>query len=636
MKKITLLFGLLFISLQINSQVLISQSFDTALGWTSARVSGTSTLAGWSRQTTGTNPNCAPFAGTGMARFNSYDVPLGNSYRLTSPAITFAGANYRVRFKMYRDGTYETDADKIQVYYNTIASTVGGTLLGTVNRSTALSPTVSADGWYSYDFDIPGTVTGTGYISMLASSFYGNNIFIDSISVEQIQSNDAQLSSVDLSSYILNGATTIQGTLKNLGLNTINSIDLNWQVDSGTIYTQSITGLSVAAGQSYSYSHANQWNSTSGTYSLKVWLSNVNSGATDADLTNDLITKTIDVVNEIFPKVVVYEEGTGTWCQWCPRGHVGLKDMLHNHNDGTFIGIAVHNNDPMTLTAYNSGLSTFISGYPSGAINRMPTEVDPGASSLEPSYQKELAKIPLGKLNIPDVNWDSTTRQITFDVTAKFARDMAVANYNLASIIIENGVTGTTSAYNQVNAYSGSTTNILVDWQGVNWNTLPNPVPAAQMVYDHVGRALLGGFAGFAGSIPSSVVYNAPYTYSFSHTLPATQNVNNVEVVGILIDNATGQIVNANVFDLGNKLAVNTFDSKNKFIVYPNPSNGILHIATDKTVSVDVTDVLGKLVFSSKNVTNQTVLDLSSLLKGVYFVRVVADNSVSTEKIILK
>ena len=43
-----------------------------------------------------------------------------------------------------------------------------------------------------------------------------------------------------------------------------------------------------------------------------------------------------------------------------------------------------------------------------------------------------------------------------------------------------------TSGYNQVNAYAG---NALGPMGG--FESLPNPVPAAQMVYDHVARVLL-------------------------------------------------------------------------------------------------------------------------------------------------
>jgi hypothetical protein len=634
MKKITLFFALFFISLQSNSQIIYSENFDTALNWTVLHPTGTSTLAGWSRVTAGTNPTITPAAGAGMARFNSYDVTAGNAYSLTSPAITFSGANYRVKLKMYRDNGYTTDADRIRIYLNSVASSVGGTLLGTINRSISLSPAVSENGWYTYYFDFAPGVTGDKYISILGTSAYGNNVFIDEVSVIVTPTNEAEMATLNFAPVIATiGNNAVGGSIKNVGGNQINSVDINWQVDGGATYTQALTGLTIAPGATYNYNHSDQWNAVTGLHTLRVWLSNTNGG--DTDTTNNEIVKSIYVVNEIFPKTVVYEEATGGWCQFCPRGHVGLKDMEHNHPGGSFIGIAVHNQDPMALAAYDTAIGAFIGGYPSGTINRNNSETDPGLSSLEPAYQEELAKTPLGKIAIPDANWDPTTRQITFDATAQFAVDIPNANYNMAAIIVENDVTGTATAYRQVNAYSGSA-NVLVDWEGVNWNTLPNPVPAATMVYDHVGRALLGGFNGVAGSVPTSVSYNAPYSYSFTHTLPVLQDETQIEIVAILIDNVTGQIVNADSFDLGAKilLANNSF-TKGKFQIFPNPTTGQLNLNTEQEVSVSIIDVLGKVVFSKDKVTKESGIDLSSLTKGIYLAKINGDNINFTEKIIL-
>lgn len=634
MRKITLIALFSFITFQSTAQVLLSENFDTALNWTIAHPTGTSALAGWSRVTTGTNPDCIPFAGDGMARFNSYNITAGNAYSITSPAIPFSGLNYRVKFKMFRDNTYSTDADKIRIYLNTTAA-VGGNLIGTVNRSSSLTPVETENGWHSYSFNLPAGISGTKYLSFLGTSAYGNNMFIDEVSVVEVPTNDGEMTAVNFSPVIATiGNNPITGLIKNNGGNDITSIDLNWQVDGGTTYTQSLTGLAIIPGQSYNFNHSDQWNAMAGFHTLRVWLSNTNGN--DSDLSNNEIIKSIYVVNELFSKTVVYEEATGTWCQWCPRGLVGLKDMLHNHPDGSFIGIAVHNNDPMVVAAYNSAIGGYISGYPSGTLNRIPVEVDPGLSSIEPAYQAELTRVPLGKITVPDVSWNSTTRQISFEVNSQFALDIAAANYNVAAVIVENGVHGTASGYNQANAYSGSA-NPLMDWEGVNWNNLPASVPAATMVYNHVGRALLGGFTGVASSVPSAVSYNTLYPYSFTYTLPTTQNENNIEVVAILIDNASGQIVNADNFDLGAKitLATTNFNSKNKISIFPNPSTGILNVNTQNTVEISITDLLGKVMFHSNKITNQTPIDLSGFQKGVYLAKIVGDNTISTEKIIL-
>lgn len=149
MKKITYLFFFLAV-LQGNAQV-ISETFDTALNWTVSHPTGSATNAGWSQVATGSNPNCSPYAGAGMAKFAAYDVAAGNVYVLTSPLFTLSSANtYKVKFSMYRDGAYPTDADKVMVYLSTSPLSNGTNLLGTVNRSISLTPVVSAEGWYNF------------------------------------------------------------------------------------------------------------------------------------------------------------------------------------------------------------------------------------------------------------------------------------------------------------------------------------------------------------------------------------------------------------------------------------------------------------------------------------------------------
>ncbi len=636
MKKITLLFILFLGILNSHAQVLLTNNFDTTLGWTTTTMTNDAgtTVAAWSRKTTGVAPNCSPFSGAGMAKFDSYDVTAGGTGRLTSPIIAFAGLDYRVRFNMYRDSGYSTNADLIKIYVNSTNTLTGATLLETYRRPINLAPVETTEGWHEYIANLPAATTGNQYIIFSGTSAYGNNIYIDQISVEQIPSNDGQLASIGLNSFYTAGQNTIAGVIKNLGSTTINSIDVNWQLDSGSIHTQTVSGLSIANNQSYNFTHQDAWNGTPGQYSIKVWISNINGAGADTNATNDQIIKTIYVVNEIYPKTTVYEEGTGTWCGWCVRGHVGLKDMLHNHQDDTFIGIAVHNNDPMVVTAYDAAIGTFISGYPSGIMNRVHSDVDAGLSALEDAYTKEIARVPLAKVNIQNQNWNPTTRVASFDAVATFALDIPNANFNLAAVIVENGVTGTATGYAQTNYYNSNSIDII-DWEGINWRNLGNPIPAATMVYNHVGRALLGGFGGVQGSIPTSLTYNAPYTYSFSYTLPATQNEVNTELVVLVIDNVSGEIINARAVNLDTTLKANSF-TKNDVNVYPNPSTGIVHVDTDEAVNISIIDILGKTVYTANNVTKEKAIDLAHLQKGVYIAKMTGAMGSFSKKLILK
>jgi PKD repeat protein len=175
---------------------------------------------------------------------------------------------------------------------------------------------------------------------------------------------------------------------------------------------------------------------------------------------------------------------------------------------------------------------------------------DPGLSSLEPAYLMAKQDIPLAKIEVTGKTWDAGTREIMVEATSNFAMDLTGTSYNVAMVVVENEVTGTSSGYNQANYYSGGGAGNLIDWDGTNWANLPNPVLAADMVYQHVGRVLVGGWDGIAGTIPADVVYGTPYSYEFTHTLDASINSENVDLVVLLIDDNTGIIANAQQVEL--------------------------------------------------------------------------------------
>lgn len=98
----------------------------------------------------------------------------------------------------------------------------------------------------------------------------------------------------------------------------------------------------------------------------------------------------------------------------------------------------------------------------------------------------------------------------------------------------------------------------------------------------------------------------------FSNTLTRTGVLTNVEALGV----GENQI--------------------KKFGVYPNPTNGIFQINTESPVKLTVVDMLGKTIYQSENITSESLIDLSGFQKGVYLAKIVSENGLSTEKVILK
>ncbi len=124
-------------------------------------------------------------SGSNTVFFNSFTAPSGNAATLVSPSFSLSGfAGGQVKFWMYRDTGYPTLADRVDVYVNSTGGLSGSTLLGTINRSTILPPVVATAGWYGYSFDIPAAFNSVPtYLVLTGVSVYGNDLYLDDISV---------------------------------------------------------------------------------------------------------------------------------------------------------------------------------------------------------------------------------------------------------------------------------------------------------------------------------------------------------------------------------------------------------------------------------------------------------------------
>ncbi|WP_405606579.1 T9SS type A sorting domain-containing protein [Polaribacter sp. Asnod1-A03] len=73
-----------------------------------------------------------------------------------------------------------------------------------------------------------------------------------------------------------------------------------------------------------------------------------------------------------------------------------------------------------------------------------------------------------------------------------------------------------------------------------------------------------------------------------------------------------------------------------KISIYPNPANDFIKISTSETIdSVDVYNLIGKKVISSKNLIENS-LDISTLAKGVYMLKLTSGSAVASKKLIKK
>ena len=628
MKKLLFTVSALLLAGHSFSQTIMSENFDAATtlptGWTQLNIDGLTPATGVSFMATSAwiaRPK-ATGSTDNQAVSTSWYTPAGTSNDwLISPSIAVpaTGVNVVQFDAMAPDANY---LDGFKVYISTSPITASS-----LPTTAVLTVPAAANTYTSYSASLASFAGQNIYVAIQNYSNDMYLLFVDNFKVRTVVNNDAILSSASLNRYsAVSTNNNLVLDVKNDGANAITALTVNW--NDGTDHIQTITGLNIAPGASANVTHPTAVSyATVVEKNINVTITAVN-GAVDA--TNVTAAKKINTVSQIVEKTVVIEEGTGTWCVWCPRGAVAMEYMYDTYPT-RFIGVAVHNGDPMTVTEYDNGAD--LSGFPGCNVDRALKDESVSKTLFE-GYYNTRKDITIPAAIAATATWNGAN--VSVAVTSTFKTVFANANYRLGVIMIEDKVTGTGAAYNQANAYAGGTNGVMGGFE-----SLPNPVPAAQMVYDHVGRALLGGYDGQAASVPAVITNNQAVNYTFNYTVPATSKRYLMSAIAVLIDNTTGEIINATKVALtaAGVEEVATIGME----VYPNPASGSVNVkfeASSADYTVAITDLSGRQV-ASKVITNangsQTVeMPIEGLATGNYLVTVSSNGASFTQNLMVK
>jgi hypothetical protein len=351
---------------------------------------------------------------------------------------------------------------------------------------------------------------------------------------------DAWLQSVNKTYAKINEEFSIKTTIRNNSTEAIQNLKIAYTVGTDTPVEQTIQ-TSIPVGEIKTVIIPANAISAKGVYTLSVSILEVN-GQTDTYTSNNTLTNSLEIFENTFPRKVVMEEGTGSWCGWCPRGTVAMENMREKYPD-SFIGLAIHNGDAMTVTTYDQNMtSKFFSGFPKAVVNRKMELLGDPYFDGEEFFLSEM-EIPsqIGLELTGEFNEDLT--KIDLKTTTTFANDATNVNLKLAYVLVENGVTG----YTQSNYYAGGGNGPMGGFEN-------RPSSIVDMVYNDVARGIYTAFNGITGSIPTTVTKMVPEDHTYSITLPnSIKNKADLEVVVMLI-NAAGEIENADKIVVDNSI----------------------------------------------------------------------------------
>lgn len=239
---------------------------------------------------------------------------------------------------------------------------------------------------------------------------------------------------------------------------------------------------------------------------------------------------------QLYPRTQVIEEGTGTWCGFCPFGMEILENLYKDVKDVPYIIIAVH----QAQNAFSSELMEVFDyrflrfqGYPEVWINRKKRT---GFFNHEiPTFLREQNQKTPYKIATKVTKTDTSDYDITLTTTLGF--DNHNTTLRMQYVLVEDHVGPYLQAnyaqkYGQYFPHSA-------------WLNKPNP---AQTFYNDVARAIypVGSDAERVGVLPTEMRRGVPVSQTFHIFLPSSvQNASRLRIVGLLIDTQTGEILNA-------------------------------------------------------------------------------------------
>ena len=447
------------------------------------------------------------------------------------------------------------------------------------------------------------------------------------------------------------GSKEITGTIQNLGADALSSFDIVW-TDGTNTKTYTVNN-NLASGATYDFVHPDVPTAAAGT-TVTVEVSVSVSG--DANMNNNTVSGDVEGFVVVPYKAVVGEEATGTWCGWCPRGMVGMEYMEDEHGED-WIGIAVHNNDPMANEDYDTWIGGEISGYPSGLVNRV-EDINPSSAGLEAAFEEEFVKFGVAGITVlPLINEDDEVEvRIEFGFAVDHDDDVRVA-----VVLAEDGLEGSGQQWAQANYYSGGGSGAL-SGAGVDWHTAGSYVSG--LTYNDVARQPITDVEG------DDDIISAPFDEGDIERVVMDKidwdndyDKENTRVIVMLIDDDSDEIINAAESHLKELVLLeengvtyyiidgDTFQMwDNEYLVptgiaapsnaidvkvYLNPANGLINVALTEEAEVLLIDMMGKVVARANYVGNANGVQFNAdyLGAGVYSVVVNTESASVTERV---
>lgn len=418
-----------------------------------------------------------------------------------------------------------------------------------------------------------------------------------------------------------NAPFSITGTIDNYGTATINSLDINYSIDGGSVITASISGLSITTGGSYNFSHSTTWTpSITGIYTIEAWATNINGNA-DENSANDTITTDVSVGSGLPQRMILIEEFTQASCVPCAAQNLAFNALL-SANESKLVSVKYHTSwpgvDPMnTFNAADVNTRVY---YYIDQMTGVPHAIMDGSAILGVNYAGAPANLDQNMIDeqylVPAPYDIEATAMVsgptlTIDVTTTARAEIISGDLKVHVVLIEDPV-----EYTSPPGSNGETS------------------------FPHTMRAM---FPDASGSSIGTPTINQADNFSFTYTIPVSLVTSNLKVVVFIQDDDTKEVHQA-ALATSNVGIYESNTSLSKFNIYPNPSKDVAtlkyKLENDNNVKISVYNSIGELVYhedlNSVKGSQSFKLNTSNLTNGIYLVTLSTDGQIFSRKLSVK
>ena len=416
---------------------------------------------------------------------------------------------------------------------------------------------------------------------------------------------------------------SINGVFRNLGLDTIINMKINYSINGGNTVSEYISNLNIGSYQEDTASFNTLWNPTNaGTYDIAIWADSLNGGS-DMDNSNDTLHKNLHVFDISSQRIPLLETFASSTSQFSVTGNTDLHNILStNQNDYTLVKYPMSWPSPgdpyYTLEGRQRRLYY--------SINTVPRIVNNGIVQFNPiGFTQQEFDDAKGLYSFMNLSAEYSVGGQTIDISVNIDPLCNTAgiwdNLVLHTAVYEKTTYNNSSVNGEIEFYN-IMKKMIPDASGTTLSNLsgPNNPTTVNLTYT---------FNGLYNLPPGS---DTPIDHTFENSVEDFQNlgvavwIQDVETKYVL-QSSDGSIV-TNSFEL----------DKKEIKVFPNPSSEFVNILLPLNHSpstMEIYDVIGNMIFSDKLIEskNNYKINLADFRSGIYQIVITSKDKIITEKL---